>query len=101
MTVSDFPLNHFFTNVQLAGIVVEGCLGERQDGQQLRFLSQHFFDSSIQRIVARFRFKDVVKLSPQPHLVLPAGGLFILVQLFIVGPQGIQKSIQGVSKFLG
>ena len=89
MTVSDFPLHHFFANVQLAWIIVEGCLGKRQDCQQLRFLFQHFFDSSIKRIITSFWLKDVVKLSPQTHLVLTAGCLFILVQLFIVGPQGI------------
>jgi hypothetical protein len=34
MTVSDFPLHHFFTNVKLAGIIVEEYLGERQDDNQ-------------------------------------------------------------------
>jgi hypothetical protein len=61
MTVSDFPLHHFFANVQLAGIIMEGCLGERQDRQQIHFLSLDFFNSSIQRIIAGFRLKEVAK----------------------------------------
>ena len=89
MTVADFALDHFFANVQLAGIVMEGNLRKRQHRQQFGFLSPDFLDASVQGIIPRLGFEDEIELPPEAGLVLASGRPLILEEPVIIRPQGV------------
>lgn len=92
MTIAYLALDHFFANVQLAGVIMDGNLGKRQHRQQFGFLSPDFLDASIQGIIPRLGFEDEIELPPEAGLVLAAGRALILEKPVIITEFNSAKS---------